>query len=101
MISSASSRRPRAYRNLIAVAAFLTITLFLKFSFYTDHAEGVANKKRPTSKRFVVASVQKDDISWIHEHLPEWEVTRYIVDNPSANLSVPENKGQEAMAYLT
>jgi hypothetical protein len=101
MISSASSRRPRAYRNLVAVAAFVVITLFLKLSFYSGHASGLANGKRPISKTFVVASVEKDDISWIGEYLPEWEVMRYVVDSPSANLSVPENKGQEAMAYLT
>ena len=52
-------------------------------------------------KVFVVASMEKDDTAWISEHLPDWELIRYVVDNPEAEYTVPVNKGREAMTYLT
>lgn len=52
-------------------------------------------------KVLVVASMEKDDTTWIEEHLPDWQLVRYVVDNPSAQYTVPKNKGREAMVYLT
>lgn len=49
----------------------------------------------------VVASLEAEDTSWISTHLPDWYSHIYIVDNPRARLRVPENKGREAMVYLT
>jgi hypothetical protein len=48
----------------------------------------------------IVASVEKDDTSWLDQHLSDWVVYRYIVDNTAAQYTVPKNKGREAMAYL-
>jgi hypothetical protein len=66
-------------------------------------AIGILQNPRPTSisKAFVVASVAKDDISWVRKHLAGWDVKRFIVDSSSAQYTVPENKGREAMVYLT
>jgi Protein of unknown function (DUF3431) len=52
------------------------------------------------SKALVVASMEKDDTSWIQTHLSDWIVYRYVVDTPSAQYTVPQNKGREAMVYL-
>ena len=53
------------------------------------------------SKRLVVASRKSDDTTWIGRRLPDWPVSRYIVDDPNAELTVPVNKGRESMVYLT
>ena len=52
-------------------------------------------------RRLVVASEKNDDVTWIQRRLPSWPVSRYVVDEPSANLTVPIPKGREAMVYLT
>jgi hypothetical protein len=49
---------------------------------------------------FVVASVKKDDTSWIAA-LPEWSHHIYFIDDFYAYLRVSVNKGREAMVYLT
>ncbi|KAI0425081.1 hypothetical protein F5Y09DRAFT_347055 [Xylaria sp. FL1042] len=49
----------------------------------------------------VVASVKAEDTSWLHAHLPSWHKNIYVADDASAPLTVPQNKGREAMVYLT
>jgi hypothetical protein len=53
------------------------------------------------SKRLVVASLSGDDTTWMSKRLPDWSVSRYIVDDHNAELTVPLNKGRESMVYLT
>ena len=53
------------------------------------------------SKALVVASLAEDDTRWIYENLSGWEVKRYVVNGYSAPFTVPINKGNEAMAYLS
>lgn len=50
---------------------------------------------------FVVASMKQDDTSWFKKYIPRWKANVYIVDDPKAALTVPQNKGREAMVYLT
>lgn len=52
-------------------------------------------------KRLVVASLKADDTTWLQRRLPQWPVSRYIVDDKDANLTVPIKKGRESMVYLT
>jgi hypothetical protein len=49
----------------------------------------------------VVASLSHEDTLWFHRYLPGWARSIYVVDNPSARLTVPLNKGREAMVYLS
>ncbi|KAK8086446.1 hypothetical protein PG994_001420 [Apiospora phragmitis] len=50
----------------------------------------------------VVASTKSDNTTWFHRHLPpQWQKSIYVVDDPKARLRVPQNKGREAMVYLT
>ncbi|KAL9619574.1 MAG: hypothetical protein Q9160_005850 [Pyrenula sp. 1 TL-2023] len=48
-----------------------------------------------------MAAVNSDDTSWITSELQGFNTSIYTVDDKTANLTVPENKGREAMAYLT
>lgn len=52
-------------------------------------------------KRLVVASEKADDTTWLQRRLPQWPVSRYIVDDTEGNLTVPIQKGRESMVYLT
>jgi len=58
-------------------------------------------------KIIVMASLESENTSWVAEKLPDWQRAIYIV-NPSTpvdpsfhELTIPVNKGHEAMAYLT
>jgi hypothetical protein len=49
----------------------------------------------------VVASLRRQNTSWYWTYFPDWKSNIYIVDEAAAPLTVPQNKGNEAMVYLT
>lgn len=53
------------------------------------------------SVEMVIASLKRENITWLHDYLPTWPKNVYVVDDPSAPLTVPQNKGREAMVFLT
>ncbi|TGJ79273.1 hypothetical protein E0Z10_g9488 [Xylaria hypoxylon] len=56
----------------------------------------------PAELELVVASLSTEDTTWFHAYLPDsWPKNVYVVDDPAAKLTVPKNKGHEAMVYLT
>ncbi|KAK2796774.1 hypothetical protein FQN51_008998 [Onygenales sp. PD_10] len=59
---------------------------------------------RNPSRALVIAALQSEDPSWAHDlaaHDPNLTAAVYTVDNGTAPLTVPKNKGHEAMVYLT
>lgn len=49
----------------------------------------------------VVASMKKDDTSWLRQNFPDWSKSIYVVDDKHAPLTVAYNKGRESMVYLS
>ncbi|KAF1809379.1 hypothetical protein P152DRAFT_461565 [Eremomyces bilateralis CBS 781.70] len=49
----------------------------------------------------VIPHSKGENISWIYTELREVPTAIYEMDNPVAPFHVPQNKGREAMAYLT
>ncbi|MCJ1436600.1 hypothetical protein MMC27_005980 [Xylographa pallens] len=91
-----------------AVAALLVTILLLS----TIQNVGFGNLKRwrtlpphaaggRASKVIVMGKLEAEDTSWVARDLPDWDNAVYVVDNTSAPLHTPVNKGREAMAYLT
>ncbi|KAJ5688792.1 hypothetical protein N7462_003184 [Penicillium macrosclerotiorum] len=69
-----------------------------------EHQESNATHPVQTRKKEVVfAAMRNSNMSWVEENLPEWYSNIYRVDmSPSeTDLTVPLNKGNEAMVYLT
>jgi len=61
-----------------------------------------AHQSKPLiQKNMVVASMKKDNTSWLFEYFPDWHKSVYVVDDEDAELTVTENKGRESMVYLT
>jgi hypothetical protein len=58
-----------------------------------------APAKRRTA--VVVASQRTENATWLSTYFPDWEKNIYAVDDPTAELTVPKNKGRESMVYLT
>lgn len=63
----------------------------------TDGAPKAGGKRTAV----VVASQQSENTTWLDEYFPQWEKNVYRVDDSSAPLHVPKNKGRESMVYLT
>jgi hypothetical protein len=61
--------------------------------------EGTKASGRRTA--VVVASQASEDATWLDKYFPQWEKHIYRVDDSSAKLTVPKNKGRESMVYLT
>ena len=53
----------------------------------------------PYTKTIVMARTSNEDVSWVYE-LSGFNFSIHTVDDPNATLTVPANKGHEAMAYL-
>ncbi|KAL9112895.1 MAG: hypothetical protein Q9227_002972 [Pyrenula ochraceoflavens] len=53
------------------------------------------------SRVLVMGHKKNDDVSWVHDNLPDLDKMFYVVDDPNAENTVPANKGHEAMVYLT
>jgi hypothetical protein len=100
MFSPTPSSHRKIGRFLVALAGFLAFAMILRSSAHLTTAN-IERTKQRSSKVFVVASVEADDISWLHQYLVDWETVRYVADNSSAAFTVPQNKGHESMAYLT
>jgi hypothetical protein len=101
-VNAAKSMRSgrRASPILIAVAVLLTL-LGLHFHLQRDWSSAVSQPiKTPPAVRVVVASLRSEDTSWVHRHLPNWSRQIYIVEDPTAEFTVPKNRGREAMVYL-
>ncbi|KAI9864028.1 MAG: hypothetical protein M1813_003344 [Trichoglossum hirsutum] len=64
----------------------------------SEHQSGGAGS---LEKELVVASLKEEDTLWIGEFFPDWRTNIYVVNDPSAPVTVPKNKGREAMVYLT
>lgn len=53
------------------------------------------------SVEMVVASMLRENVTWLEDYLTDWKKNIYVVDDPMAKFTVPINKGREAMVFLT
>lgn len=58
---------------------------------------------QPREKELVLAAMMSSNMSWVPENLPGWHSNIYRADaSPGeADLTVPANRGNEAMVFLT
>lgn len=68
-----------------------------------DEDRFVPDTPQPVEKELVLAAMQASNMSWVEEHLSDWQVNIYRADakHDEVGLTVPVNKGNEAMVYLT
>ncbi|VUC20656.1 unnamed protein product [Clonostachys rosea] len=63
--------------------------------------ESTPKKSTENDVEMVVASMKKENTTWLYDYLLDWKKNIYVVDDPTAALTVPVNKGREAMVFLT
>lgn len=102
------SPRQRANRvNLIGICVFVIFILIIFRDNILPSSNGPNRGKSLASQHLgdddvemVVASMKHENVSWLDEYLPEWKKNIYVVDDNKAKLTVPMNKGREAMVFL-
>lgn len=67
----------------------------------TEKEKGWEEDAQHYEAALVVASQTKDNTTWLRENYKSWRKEIYVVDDATARLTVPVNKGREAMVYLT
>jgi hypothetical protein len=99
------ARPSKLHRILSFTAKPLLVALFVSLLF---HYSGLgSSKKAPNryphiSKTLVVASTKSSNLTWLPTASTSyWEPHVYVTDDPTASLTVPKNKGREAMVILT
>ena len=105
------SRAAKRQLILIAVAAILLLCYFgdvlkkVRVAPLSDRSPFRASKDPShfdePELELVVAATRNEDINWLDSSLRGWLKTVYVVDDAEASRTVPENKGREAMVYLT
>ncbi|KAK4038957.1 hypothetical protein C8A01DRAFT_16980 [Parachaetomium inaequale] len=96
-------RSGRRVSPILIPAAVLLALLGLHFHLQQRGWSSAVRQSitRPPAAEIVVASLRSEDTFWVHRHLPDWTHSVYVVDDPSAEFTVPKNKGREAMVYLS
>ncbi|KAL1971170.1 hypothetical protein VTN77DRAFT_122 [Rasamsonia byssochlamydoides] len=98
------SKRRDHCRLLAYLALGLALTVIIYQLARNRYREGflLYHDDRPAAdKELVFAATHDSDMSWVSEYLSDWRANIYRVDDSWAALTVPQNKGHEAMAYLT
>lgn len=103
-----SCTRPRisVYLALSAVLLLLSYQLILHHEYtniedYTIYEDDPREPVPPNEKELVFAAMRESNMSWARENVRGWPVNIYRVDGGDDGLTVPVNKGNEAMVYLT
>jgi hypothetical protein len=87
--------------SVIPIVILLGSSWLLVLRFYHEWSWINSPFTTPPPAEIVVASLKSEDTSWVHQYLAGWFRSVYVVDDPSAELTVPQNKGREAMVYLS
>ncbi|KAI0127626.1 hypothetical protein BJ170DRAFT_381067 [Xylariales sp. AK1849] len=92
------SRRPRTVL-LLVIRVLLTLGIL---TFILHHITFELTPPTYTKTLVVASNATERDASWLTLVPLDWSIYHYISDKPTLpSLSVPVNKGNEAMVYLT
>ena len=97
-------RGPKLTSLSTLVLLLFCVWFLVLIPFLSRHGGLSFRPQRPNRAppiELVVASTKHENTTWVHQHLPEWSRKVYVVDDPQNALTVPVNKGREAMVFLT
>ncbi|KAG0647141.1 hypothetical protein D0Z07_7301 [Hyphodiscus hymeniophilus] len=81
----------------------LLAALFVTLIFHWTSKPAASKNPHPNiSKALVIASTKSSNLTWLPSaYKSHWKPHIYVTDDPRAEYTVPINKGNEAMVYLT
>ncbi len=94
--------RQRFKYVVFAVFVFILFVLFRDAAWQSTDAD--LNRRHAHTDNdveMVVASMKRENLTWLDDYLLDWKKNIYVVDDPTAPLTVAVNKGREAMVFLT
>ncbi len=106
-------RRARASHARLAVVLIVVILSIIWLNRASDlgakrsETEGQAEQhtalllRQRYSAVLVFGKLWNQNTDWTARDLPGFKTAAYVVDDPTASLSLPRNKGREAMVYLS
>lgn len=88
--------------SLIIKPLIAALLVSLLFKSYFQSSPNPQKDAHPhISKALIVASTRSSNLTWLSSVPKHWTPYVYTADDPSAQLTVPVNKGNEAMVILT
>ncbi|KAE8149847.1 hypothetical protein BDV25DRAFT_155628 [Aspergillus avenaceus] len=98
-----------SWHLLAAYLALLGMVLLLVSKLQDERLVSMKDKSHApfapshssASSALVLAKTRKEDVSWLYGLQPQWTPHIYSADGEPGYLALPDNKGREAMAYLT
>ena len=70
--------------------------------YSSSFREGISmSTNRSYSQALIISRLASEDVSWVSTHLPHFDRYIYTTDDADALRHTPQNKGHEAMVYLT
>ena len=98
-------RRFRTRVILLLELVFLGMSAFIVFRSTRESAirrgKVPVDYFSPVSKTLVIATTTEGNTTWLDDVRSDWTILSYVSDDPTAELTVPANRGNEAMVYLT
>jgi hypothetical protein len=118
---NAGPSRSRRFINLCLTATLLLLSYQIVLVRFPDQGDdttviqsiiaaddssdnsSVPDPVPPSKTELVFAAIEASNMSWVQKNLPDWRVNIYRADGKQneTDLTVPVNKGNEAMVYLT
>jgi hypothetical protein len=104
MSFSSKTLRPGGIQRLLSFTAKpLLAAFFVSLIFHWTSKSSIPKNPHPNlTKSLVIASTKSSNLTWLPSaYNSHWKPHVYVTDDPSASYTVPLNKGNEAMVYLT
>lgn len=102
VVITVMSQSHRLLRAVSVVACFAVLSIVvLSVWEIPRRQQNPSHISLRKEKALVVASMKHENTSWVHEHFENWLSYIYVVDEPTATLTVSRNKGREANVYLS
>lgn len=90
------------YSDLFPDASSINLhDLNISIPFIPSHQPGSPDTTHKYQKALISGHVASENTTWMITDLPDIELYLYTVDDRTAPLHPPRNKGREAMVYLT
>lgn len=95
------ARRHRFLVYMLLGLSLILLSYHVVVTRYRRQLQFYSIRRVYKDKELIFAATYSSNMTWVEEELPDWTANIYRADDGQAALTVPVNKGNEAMVYLT